>query len=81
MSREDLLWLDRQDLTARPLCERREALERLELRGWWQLTPRLDLPLGPELEAICDEIGLEGAFPTVRCVSRASCLSEVTSPS
>ena len=56
----DLLWLDGQDLSGRPLWERREALERLELEGWWQLTPRLGLTVDPELEAVCDDVGLEG---------------------
>jgi bifunctional non-homologous end joining protein LigD len=55
----DLLWRDGHDLTSRPLRERREELECLELGGW-QLTPRLDLAVGPELEAVCDDVGLEG---------------------
>jgi ATP-dependent DNA ligase len=70
----DLLWLDGEDLTAGPLWQRREALERLELGGWWQLTPRLDLDLGPELEAMCDDVGVEGVFPAVGRVSPARCL-------
>ena len=65
----DLLWLDGLDLSGRPLWERREALERLQLGGWWQLTPRLGLTVGSEHVAVCDDDGLEGLFTIPQGVS------------
>ena len=73
----DCLWLDGRDLTGRPLRERRAVLEELALGGRWQLVPRLDLPAGPELQAICVAANLEGVFPILRGVSQAQCLGAI----
>lgn len=57
----DLLWLDGDDLTRRPLSARRQLLETLGLRGsHWQLTSRLADRLDTDLRQACQDIGIEG---------------------
>src|SRR5687768_1981829 len=57
----DLLWLDGDDLTRRPLSARRQLLETLGLTGaHWQLTTRLADRVDNGLREVCQAIGIEG---------------------
>jgi bifunctional non-homologous end joining protein LigD len=57
----DVMWLDGEDLTRRPLSARRELLETFGLRGsHWQLTTRLADRLDLDLREACEAIGIEG---------------------
>jgi bifunctional non-homologous end joining protein LigD len=57
----DVMWLDGDDLTRRPLSARRELLETFGFRGsHWQLTTRLGDSLDLDLREACRAIGIEG---------------------
>ena len=56
----DVLWLDGELLVERPQSERREILDRLEIKGRaWQTAPVLDAT-PEELLVACRDAGLEG---------------------
>jgi bifunctional non-homologous end joining protein LigD len=56
----DVLWLDGELLVERPQTERREILDRLEIKGpSWQTVPVLDAS-PDELLVACRQLGLEG---------------------
>lgn len=57
----DLLWLDGRLLTGEPLVERRQRLDRLELKGAsWQTSPVLPGVPDDDMLQACRDVGLEG---------------------
>ncbi len=57
----DLLWLDGRLLLGDPLAERRDELQRLDLKGaHWQMSPLLPAPPDENLLEACRKVGLEG---------------------